>query len=101
MFPNLKAGAAAAAAGIAETVAAVYRAVPPRPERDHCVVATLGADYGVHLPRCAIKTTAPLLRATTGTTGLAAFGIVYKTTRVEELLLSHREYKLAAAIHTY
>jgi len=55
----------------------------------------------VHLPGPAIKSPTPLLGATTGTTSLAAFGIVYETTGVEELLLAHREYKLAAAIHTY
>jgi hypothetical protein len=90
-----------AVAGVAKAVAAINRAVPAGAEGNHGIGAALGADDGVHFPRCAVEAAASLLGAPARAAGLAPFGVVYEASGVKELLLSHGKNKLCATIHTY
>ncbi len=81
----------------AEAIAAVHGPVAPGDERNHGVGATLGADHGMHFPRCA--GVAALLILSRSTTIRAALGLVGVPSRREELLLPNREGKPRTALH--
>lgn len=90
-----------AVTSVTETVAAVNRAVAAGAERYHGIHATLGTDDGVHFPRGALVPARALFGSASRAAGLATLGIVYKSARCKELLLSHGKDKLRPAIHTY
>ncbi len=102
-FPNQAIGLLVLAAGVAvlaETVAAINWAIPPRAEGYHSICATLGAGYWVHFPGT-ITPASPFLIAPGRTAGLASFGFIDEPAGIEEFLLPCGEYKFTPTICTY
>lgn len=87
---------------LAEAVATINRAVTPRAEGNHGLIAALGAHNRMHLPgRVGITTTtAASLYPPAGAAVGTPFGVVYKASRGEELLLSSRKNEIHSTVHT-
>ncbi len=85
---------------LAETVAAINWAIPPRAEGYHSIRATLGAGYWVHLPGT-ITPASPFLIAPGRTAGLTSLGFIDEPAGTGELLLPRGEYKFTPTICAY
>ena len=86
---------------VAETVAAVDRAIAPGTEGDHRFIPAFRTYYGVHFSGTAVETAGPLVSPSGRAARLAALGVVNESSGVEKFLFTYGKREFPSAVYAH